>query len=90
MKKGSLIACRKGRHRKLKYMVFGSETDILSIFVFIRKLIRYNMPIKLGLSLMFSLTEEPTDSIHFCVRITKFTFLYLIPVISAGLFVHSL
>lgn len=57
MKKGSLIACRKGRHRKLKYMVFGSETNILSIFVFIRKLIRYNMPIKLGLSLMFSLTE---------------------------------
>ena len=35
MKKGSLIACLNGKHRKLKYMVFGSEAKILNIFVFI-------------------------------------------------------
>ena len=34
--------------------------------------------------------KQPTDPIHFCARVTKFKFLYLIPVISAGFFVHSL
>ena len=41
--------------------------------------------------LMFSIwPKQPTVPIHFCVRITKFTFLYLIPVVSAGFFVHCL
>ena len=34
--------------------------------------------------------KQPTDSIHFCVRVIKFTFLFLIPVGSTGFFVHSL
>ena len=40
--------------------------------------------------LIFSIwPKQPTDPIHFYVRVTKFTFLYLIPVVSAGFFVHS-
>ena len=39
---------------------------------------------------MFSIwPKQPTDPLHFCVRVTKFTFLFLIPVVSAGFFVHS-
>lgn len=33
--------------------------------------------------------KPPTGPIHFCVRVTKFTFLFLIPVVSAGFFVNS-
>ncbi len=41
--------------------------------------------------LMFSiLPKQPTDPIRFCFRAIKFPFLYLIPVISAVFFVHSL
>ena len=41
--------------------------------------------------LMFSIwPKQPTDPIHSCVRVTKFTFLYLIPVVSAGFFVYYL
>ena len=42
--------------------------------------------------LMFSIwPKQPTDPIHFLrsVQSIKFTFLYLIPVVSAGFFVHS-
>ena len=34
--------------------------------------------------------KHPTSPIRFCFQSTKFIFLYLIPIISAGLFVHSL
>ena len=38
---------------------------------------------------MFSIwPKQLTDPIRFCVQSIKFTFLYLIPVVSAGLFVH--
>ena len=40
---------------------------------------------------MFSIwLKQPTDPIHFCFQSIKFTFLYLIPVVSAGFFVYSL
>ena len=40
---------------------------------------------------MFSIwPKQPTGPIHFCFQSIKFTFLYLIPVVSAGFFVHSL
>ena len=82
------MACgiHSGNHKPTdnRHFCWKSEGLLIGLSILIRWIIR-------DCRLMFSIwPKQPTGPIRFCFRLIKSTFFYLIPFVSAGLFVDSL